>query len=294
MVVCLLSLWRGFWGTAWTLFQSLWYFAVIGTVLAHLVKRFLPVSRWSGGLVAGDVRSVAVATVAGAALPLCACGVIPFLVTFLRIGAPLAVVMAFTAASPLMDPYDFLITAGVLGTRWAIVKTLSALAMGLLVGLVTLARNRRGQWLNEIKVRVAESHAIDDGPRMLKWLIPLNELWYSAKFLLLAIALGALVHTVVPARIVVGLLGGRHWYSIPLGSLLGIATYGISSVPFVKIVLGMGMSPGAGMAFLIAGHATSVGLLATLRALVKRRIFLFYLASTVAISLIFGFGFQMA
>ena len=33
MVVCLLSLWRGFWGTAWTLFQSLWYFAVIGTVL---------------------------------------------------------------------------------------------------------------------------------------------------------------------------------------------------------------------------------------------------------------------
>lgn len=116
--------------TAWNLFESLWYFVIFGTALVQVFTRFLQPEKMTALMRKNGLRSIGVATVAGAALPLCACGVIPFLVSFLRMRVPLAIIMAFTAASPLMDPSDFVVTAGLLGIPWAIVKTLSALVMG--------------------------------------------------------------------------------------------------------------------------------------------------------------------
>jgi uncharacterized protein len=230
---------------------------------------------------------------------LCACGVIPFLVSFLRIGAPLAVTMAFTAASPLMDPADFVVTTGMLGLRWAVTKTFAALVMGTLVGLTVLYQNRRGVWLNQVKVRVDDGVASETaatteeltlGDRSVKFL---KDLWFSGKFLLLAIFLGALLNTLIPASVITNVLGGHRWYGIPLGSLVGMTTYGISDAPIIKVLLGLGMSKGAGMSFLVAGHATSIGLLTTLHTLVRRPLFIFYLMSTLFVSLVFGVLFQV-
>ncbi|WP_206915761.1 permease [Alicyclobacillus suci] len=289
-----------FGNTAWVLFKDLWYWAIVGTVLAQVVTRFIPFDKMQTTANGGNIRSVGIATVAGAGLPLCACGVIPFLVSFLRVGAPLAVIMAFTAASPLMDPADFAVTAGMLGLNWAIVKTVAALAMGAFVGLTILYQNRRGVWLNQVKVRVADSASAETVVTTTaepSWIVAsvkfLKDLWFSGKFLLLAIVLGALLNTLVPASVVTKVLGGHHWYSIPLGSLVGIATYGISDAPIIKVLLGLGMSKGAGMSFLIAGHATSIGLLTTLHTLVRRPLFVFYLVATLLVSLIFGIVFQV-
>ena len=48
----------------------------------------------------------------GALSPLCSCGVIPLIAALLAMGVPLAPVMAFWLASPLMDPTKFFLTAG--------------------------------------------------------------------------------------------------------------------------------------------------------------------------------------
>lgn len=290
---------NSFLSTSWALFQELWYWAIIGVVLAQVVSRFVTTQTIQRRLTGESLSSIGLA--AGAALPLCACGVIPFLVSFLRIGVPIAVVMAFTAASPLMDPVDFLLTSGILGIHWAVIKTLAALAMGLGLGLLIRSQNRRGAWLDQLKVRadvradVPPDDSTSTGVHTL-WrtgLKFLSDLWFSGKFLLLAIVLGALLNTVVPASFVGRILGGQHWYGVPLAAMLGMTTYGISSAPFVKILLHMGMSPGAGMAFLISGHATSIGLLTTLATLVKRQIFLAFAGLTLVVSLLFGFAFNL-
>ncbi len=289
-----------FGGTAWLLFGGLWYWIIIGTILAQVATRFIPFEKLETKARGANIGAVGIATVAGAGLPLCACGVIPFLVSFLRVGAPLAVIMAFTAASPLMDPADFAVTAGMLGLNWAIVKTVAALAMGGLVGLTTLYQNRKGVWLNQVKVRVVDTTVTETAvaatakPAWSTVTVKfLKDLWFSGKFLLLAILLGALLNTLVPATAVTKILGGHHWYGIPLGSMAGIATYGISDAPIIKVLLGLGMSKGAGMSFLIAGHATSIGLLTTLHTLVRRPLFIFYLIATLLVSLIFGIIFEV-
>ena len=53
-------------------------------------------------------------------------------------GVPLAPVMAFWLASPLMDPSMFALTTGTLGFDFAIAKTAAAVLIGLLGGFGTM------------------------------------------------------------------------------------------------------------------------------------------------------------
>ena len=59
------------------------------------------------------------AAVVGALSPFCSCGVIPLIAAMLRAGVPLAPVMAFWLASPIMDPEMFVLTAAGVGLGFA-------------------------------------------------------------------------------------------------------------------------------------------------------------------------------
>jgi uncharacterized membrane protein YraQ (UPF0718 family) len=92
-------------------------------------------------------RVVIVASLIGALLPFCSCGVIPLVAGLLGAGVPLAPVMAFWISSPLMDPTQFFIAAGTLGTGFAVAKMISAVGMGMLAGFGTMLLIRAG-WLD--------------------------------------------------------------------------------------------------------------------------------------------------
>ena len=88
------------------------------------------------------VRMIIVASLVGGLAPFCSCEVIPFIAALLAMGVPLAAVMAFWLASPIMDPPMFAITAGALGFEFAVAKTLAAIGFGLLGGFGVLLLNR--------------------------------------------------------------------------------------------------------------------------------------------------------
>ena len=88
--------------------------------------------------------AVVSAALMGAVSPFCSCGVIPIIVALLAMGVPLAPVMAFWLASPLMDPSMFVMTSSVLGLEFAIAKTIVAVSMGLLGGLGAYVLTRSG------------------------------------------------------------------------------------------------------------------------------------------------------
>ena len=62
---------------------------------------------FSGNILA----AIFAASLAGALSPFCSCGVIPVIAGMLASGVPLAPVMAFCIASPIMDPEMFILTA---------------------------------------------------------------------------------------------------------------------------------------------------------------------------------------
>ena len=254
----------------------------------------------------GTVVVVVAASAFGVLSPFCSCGVVPIVAALLAGGAPLAAVMAFWMSSPLMDPEMFLLTAGELGTGFALARLVAAFGMGLLAGYATWAVQRRGVFENPLrKERRGKVKSVDE-PDELVWAF-WRDLerratfsrefgqtgFFLAKWLTLAFVLESLMVAYVPGEAVGSLLGAESWLSVPLAVAVGVPTYlnGYAAIPTVGGLMDLGMSEGAALAFMTAGGVTSIPAAMAVFALVRRRVFGWYLVLALAGSVLAGFGY---
>ena len=98
-------------------------------------------------------RMIILAALIGGLAPFCSCEVIPFIAGLLALGTPLAPIMAFWLSSPLIDPPTLLITAGVLGWKFALSKAVIAVALGLMGGFIVKFFQAMGYFENPLKPR---------------------------------------------------------------------------------------------------------------------------------------------
>jgi hypothetical protein len=99
----------------------------------------------------------------------------------------------------------------------------------------------------------------------------------------------------ISAGQIAGLLGQGNAWAIPLAALVGVPAYlnGYAALPLVSGLIEMGTAPGAGMAFLVAGGVTSIPAAIAVFALVRKPLFLWYIALSLAGGLLSGFLFQL-
>lgn len=258
-----------------------------------------------------EAMMVVSAALIGALSPFCSCGVIPLIAALLAMGTPLAPVMAFWLASPIMDPAMFAMTAGTLGVDFAVGKTLAAIGIGLLGGFGTLALTRGG-WLAE-PLRPGVGNGGCGGARVRNpkppvwafWGEPArrekfltsarNTLTFLGKWLTLAFLLESLMLAYVPAQAVAGLVGGEGLLPILIATLVGVPAYlnGYAALPLVSGLMEQGMAPGAAMAFLVAGGVSSIPAAIAVWALAKPGVFALYMGFALAGSLAAGLLFQV-
>lgn len=251
------------------------------------------------------------AALAGGLSPFCSCGVIPLIAALLAMGVPLSAVMAFWLASPVMDPSMFVLTAGVLGTEFAIAKTLAAVGLGVFGGTATYAILRAGGLTDPLREGVGNGGCGGSKVRAAKpvvwkfWADParLEKFWreglkttgFLAKWLALAFILESLMLAYVPAQWIASAVGGTGMGSIAIASLVGVPAYlnGYAALPLVSGLMTQGMADGAGMAFLVAGGVTSLPAAIAVFALVKRPVFLLYLGLSLSGAFLAGVLFQL-
>lgn len=254
---------------------------------------------------------IVLAALFGALSPFCSCGVIPIIAGLLAAGVPLAPVMAFWISSPLMDPEMFILMAAVLGLPLTVAKTLAAFGMGLAAGFATQTLVDRGAFANPLKARPAcgscVAPALGQAPAIVWtfWRQGTRRAvfgdearatgWFLLKWLTLAFAIESLMVAYVPAEAVAEWLGGSDWWVIPASVVVGVPTYlnGYAAIPTVSALIDMGMLPGAALAFMVAGGVTSIPAAMAVFALVKRPVFLWYLALGLSGSLIVGLAYQV-
>ena len=134
-------------GQASLVFAAASLASVLPYLLASILIAAYAQASGADGLIAQAFRGhaavmVLLAALVGALSPFCSCGVIPLIAALLAMGVPLSAVMAFWLASPIMDPSMFVLTAGVLGTGFALAKTAAAVGLGLLGGFGVMALQR--------------------------------------------------------------------------------------------------------------------------------------------------------
>lgn len=242
---------------------------------------------------------ILVASLLGAFSPFCSCGVIPLIAALLSMGVPTAAVMAFWLASPLMDPSMFMLTVGTLGLPFAIAKTMATVGIGLLggLGVLTLVRLGIAQDSFQHPLREGVGNGGCGGSRVRNpkpvcwqfWIEPTRRqkfwqgagknAWFLGKWLALAFVLESLMLVYVPDGWIQAIAGNGGLLAIGGAALVGIPAYlnGYAALPLVEGLIQQGMAPGAGMAFLLAGGATSIPAMIAVFALARRPVFLAYL-----------------
>jgi uncharacterized protein len=256
-------------------------------------------------------RMVVVAALMGALSPFCSCGVIPVIAALLAMGVPLAPVMAFWLASPLMDPSMFFLTAGTLGFDFAIYKTASAIAIGLLGGFGTYALMRAGFFTQALREGIGNGGCggapIRSG-KEVAWafwkeperraLFPKNAAsngLFLGKWLTIAFFLESLMLAYLPGESVSAWIGGTGWQTVAGATFVGIPAYlnGYAALPLVSGLIGQGMAPGAGMAFLLAGGVSSIPAAIAVWALARPPVFAAYLGFATLGAFTLGLGYSL-
>jgi len=112
------------------------------------------------------------------------------------------------------------------------------------------------------------------------------------KFMALAFFLEALIILYVPQEWITSIMGKDNSWAIFTATFLGIPVYtsNLSALPMVSGLLAQGMSPAAGLAFLIAGPTTTLPAVAAVWTLVKHRIFILYVSFSLVGAMLLGYA----
>jgi len=256
--------------------------------------------------------AIAAAAAFGALSPFCSCGVIPLIAALLVAGVPLAAVMAFWVASPIMSPSMFVVTAGGLGVEFAVVKMISAVAIGLFAGAATFLLQRLGFFGNSVRPSPGSSCGGENPALKLQNTVTEWRVWqhprrlevlrrktagmvlFLGKWLTLAFVLESLMITFIPAELLGDWLGSGSTWAVPLSAVIGVPAYlnGFAAVPVVAGLMEGGMSPPAALSFMLAGAITSIPAAIAVFSLVRRPLFIWYVLLALFGAIIAGWGYQ--
>jgi uncharacterized membrane protein YraQ (UPF0718 family) len=220
------------------------------------------------------VVSVISASIIGIISPLCTYGTIPVVIELYKSKVRIAPLIAFLAASSLMNPQLFILTAGGIGLEMAVVRTLAVFVFSFVVGMLSYLIPERLMVRKGVIPYDSGGEEIINREKKLfiikQYVINcLLNLKHIGVYLLIGIFLGAVVEFYVPKNLIYAAFRAGRIQSILAGALLGIplSPCGGAAIPLVSAMIINGMGKGTALAFFIVGPATRPAPLAAMATL---------------------------
>lgn len=309
------------------IFAELWdilpYF-IVGILLAGYLRTYKIAVKLQTSLRRHGLLSVFLASLVGMITPLCACGTLTTAISLLFAGFPLAPVMALLITSPLLSPTTYLLTLNDLGPEWTVIRTFAAFSMGMFAGVVThLLRDKgfrtdaifiegaipRGDFHDEAypdkrlrcncKEKFGNRVAAKTKNMFVVFLAKSSEmLWLVGKYVLVGVAIGAVVERYMPYEWIYKLFGQKDTFSIiwvTLGSVpIFLHQISASSILYhIKSSLNSTLDGGAGLAFMIGGPVTAMPVMVMFWTIFKKRVFFLYMFVCIVGTIIIAYAFQL-
>lgn len=204
----------------------------------------------------------------------------------------------------------FIVTSAGIGIQFAIVKTVSALGLGLMAGFSTQLLISSGMFANPSRITqisgCASKNLSFTEPNWAVWQEPnrisllrnksITMILFLVKWLTFAYLLESLMMTYVPAELLSRWLGGSSILAVIYAAALGVPAYlnGFAAVPLVSGLIDNGMSQGAALSFMLSGSITSIPAGIAVYSLVRRPIFFWYLLLALIGAILAGFLFNLS
>jgi len=246
--------------------------------LAGIVRSYFSPEKTSKALegktlLAGNIF----ASLLGVVTPFCSCSAIPLFLGFVEAGIPIGVTFSFLIAAPMINEVAVIMLFSLFGWKVGVIYMVAGLTIAILSGWI-IGKLKLERWLqdwvlnakfgnSEIDSQYMNMHSrISIGVQAVKDII--SKIWV---YLILGIAIGAIVHGYVPEDYLASLMSKSHWYSVPFSVLIGVPLYSCSAgaVPIASALIEKGVPVGTALAFMMSVIAISLPELIILKKVLK-------------------------
>lgn len=289
---------------AWKLAVEMAPYLFLGFAVAGILHVFLPVSLVSKHLGGESKIAVLKSSFLGIPLPLCSCGVLPVAASLRKAGAGRAPTLSFLITTPVTGVDSLLATWALLGGIFTLVRLFVSIVIGVATGFVMSAIGKKEDDkqkddpadANDIcEIKPVRSPAGFFG----KFKTALNYGFVElpsaiAGSILTGLLLGGVISVAVPPEAIQENFGtGIFGILVAVAFAIPLYVCATGSIPIAAVMVMKGFSPGAALAFLIAGPATNAVAFTTVKKILGTKPLVIYLASIFVGSLGFGMLFDI-
>lgn len=279
-----------------TLLESAPY-VVLGFIIAGILKFWVPQNVLQKHLGGNSSASLFKAVGIGSILPLCSCGTIPLGIGLFRSGAAIGNIFAFMTSTPILSPVLVALALSFLGVKLTLTFILVAVFGSYIIGFIgnrIFFNTKYSTLTNNCEKQYTMGQNADKQPKSklsqtLKW--SFFDLGADVSVdVTIGLSIAALLLTFLPMEWISTWLGQQDVYTLFYVILLGIPVYACSipSIPVVQGLLLLGATPGAAIAYMIAGPATNLGELNAIRKSMGTKPALFYTVALIVLALTAG------
>lgn len=240
----------------------------------------------------------------GILTPFCSCSAVPLFIGFVSAGVPLGVTFSFLIAAPMVNEVALVLLFGLVG--WQVAATYLAFGLGIAIvaGFVIGKLHLEGwlqDWVRDIHSGAAapempEGDELTLVDRYKLGIQAVKEIFGKVwMWILLGIAMGALIHGYVPEDLMVTIMGADAWWSVPAAVVMGIPMYTNAAgvIPIVEALLGKGAALGTVLAFMMSVIALSLPEMIILKQVLTYRLIAVFIGVVGSGILAVGFLFNL-
>lgn len=299
-----------------TLLDTLWYFCyitvelvvlfIVITAIVEIILMYIPqakISRWIEK--AGFFGNVMAAGF-GALTPFCACSTIPMTVGFLNAGVPFGATMSFLIASPLLNPIIIAMLGALVGIKAMLIYVAIAFLCSVIFGW-GLQKIDAQKYVKNVRVKpqscCSGSGEVAVEKKKLPWgqkiALALRAGWDTLRpiiwYLLIGVALGAVIYGYMPSDWVLKIAGPDNPFAVPIAAITGVPLYirAETAIPIGVALMGKGMSIGAVIALVIGGAGMAIPEMSMLASIFKKKLVAMIVAVIFLTAVISGYLFNL-
>ena len=239
-----------------------------------------------------------VSALLGTVTPFCSCSSIPIFMGFTSAGLPIGVTFSFLISSPMVDLGSLVLLMSIFGWQVAVAYVVLGLVIAVIGG--TILEKLHMERYVENFIKMAENVDVEaaeltrhDRISFAKEQV-LATVKKVAPYIFIGVAIGAVIHNIIPEAWVEGILGSDNPFSVILATLVGVPMYAdiFGTIPVAEGLLAKGAGLGTILSFMMAVTTLSLPSLIMLRKAVKPKLLAIFIGIVTAGIILVGYFFN--
>ena len=240
-----------------------------------------------------------IAALLGTVTPFCSCSSIPLFMGFTTAGLPLGVTFSFLISSPMVDLGSLILLTSIFGFKIALAYVVLGLLVAVAGGTVIEHLHMEGEVADFIRTGKSLSLAEEKMTQKERFVSALHSVYATLKkvfpYIILSVALGAVIHNWIPAEWIIGILGKKNPLGVILAVFAGIPLYAdtFGCISISESLLAKGALLGVVLSFMMAVTMLSLPSLIMLKKAIKTKLLVVFVLICLLGIILVGYFFNV-